>query len=114
VNDSTHKPKFFFSKNPQNNGSFPYLVFDEFANLHLPLNLYVRFLSERSSPNTVRSYLTTMVAYFTWQNSTKTNSDFWNSETETVRNQIIDYLLFKFKCQIRNSPQDRKLIYLTE
>lgn len=105
--------KLHIVRNDKNDKRFPYLVVNGCGDLHLPTTFYIPYLSERFAKTTVRSYLSAVVAYLSWQANQK-DCGAWDSDVETVQQQVVVYLLLHFKCQIKSHRKGFRLVELTE
>jgi site-specific recombinase XerD len=89
------------------------LVLTELGQLHLPLSLYSRYLSERYAKKTQRTYIRSLVTYFSWLGE-QHDVDAWSDAVENVQGQILRYLLVKFACRVKSHRRGFRTVDLTK
>lgn len=89
------------------------LVLTELYQLNLPLSLYCRWVADRYAKTTQRTYIRSLLAYFSWL-AEHYDTDAWRGSIESVQAQILRYLLTKFACRIKSSRRGFRTVDLTK
>ena len=89
--------QYWFARRPKSaEHQHPFLVFDAQDRLHLPLTAFAKEACSRLSPQTVPTYLYTLLPYFTWLDTDLWQvrmGQTWNAPQQQVRRSIDDYLV---------------------
>jgi integrase len=94
----------------------PFLVFDGYGSLHLPLTIFGKEASHRLSPKTVQTYLYAILPFFSWLDTDAWQAhsgNTWNASPKQVRQAVEDYLVQKLQCHVQPHRQGWKFIALT-
>lgn len=94
----------------------PFLVFDGYGSLHLPLTIFGKEASHRLSPKTVQTYLHAILPFFSWLDTDAWQAhsgNTWNASPKQVRQAVEDYLVQKLQCHVQPHRQGWKFIALT-
>lgn len=94
----------------------PCLVFDCQDHLHLPVTLFGKDASYRLSHQTVRTYLYSILPYFTWLDTDcwQANTGVsWDASPRQVYHAVENYLVQKLECQVQQHQRGFQMIRLT-
>src|SRR5258708_21676614 len=95
----------------------PCLVFDCQGELHLPLIVFAKDALARLEPSSVKKYLTGILPWFTgletgsWQVQANHH---WTDAPQVVRETILEHLVSRLRCRMRDHPQCGESLETTE
>lgn len=113
---SKHLSRFRAVRRPARTESqFAQIVVDETGQPHFPLSLFHLQMQHQLSEGTARSYLSTLLPYFTYlatDSWRRHRGDLWESEPDAVRESVRDYLVERLQCKVQ-PKQTYALVHLT-
>lgn len=95
----------------------PVLVFDREGVLHVPLTVAAKEVTERTSSKTARTYLNSVLPFFTWMETDEWQvraGNRWECPPEQIRQAVGDFLIQKLRCRVRPHKYGFQVVEVTQ